>query len=298
MKIVINTPAGHIGRVVAEQLLGTTAEVVIISRHSEKVADLVKRGAHLVEGSIDDPTVLDRAFIGADTLFWLTPFAFDQPDYMAWARQIGQSAADAVKRHAVNRVVMISSLGAQHEAGVGPIACLGEIERSFKHAAPNVTSLRAGSFMENFFNSLGTIASSGTIFGPHLANKKIPYVATKDIADKAVEALRDTRWKGFRIIGVHGPADIDPSEAAEIIGKGIGRPVRYVEVTVSQAKEAMLQAGMPGFMVDLLGDMYTGYREGRVVSAEKRTPETTTKTSLLEFSRNVLGPTVAAASKP
>ena len=61
MKIVINTPAGNVGRVVTDQLLQAKEEVVIISRHPEKVADLVARGASLVEGSIDDPLVLDRA---------------------------------------------------------------------------------------------------------------------------------------------------------------------------------------------------------------------------------------------
>jgi uncharacterized protein YbjT (DUF2867 family) len=295
MKIVINTPAGNIGRVVVDQLLRAKENVVIISRHPKKVADLVKRGAHLEEGSIDDPRVLDHALKGADALFWLTPFAYDQPDYIKWARRTGQTAASAVKRHGVKRIVLISSVGAQHGSGVGPIACLPAIETSFKEAAPDVTSLRAGSFMENFLNNVGMIAGTGTIFGPHLAGQKLPMVATRDIGEKVVEVLRDARWKGFRIVGVHGPEDLDQSRAAQIISEGIGRPVKYVEVTVDQAKKGMLAAGLPGFMVELLGEMYTGFREGRMDRAEPRSSETTTKTSLLEFSRQVLKPAVDAA---
>jgi uncharacterized protein YbjT (DUF2867 family) len=296
MKIVINTPAGNIGHNVVNALLAANENVSIISRHPKKVADLTDRGATLTEGSIDDPRVLTRAMKNADALFWLTPFAPDQPDYVNWARRTGQLAADVVKEQGVNRVVVISSVGAQHDSGVGPIACLPTIETAFKSASPNVLSLRAGSFMENFLASVGTIATMGTIFGPHPAEKMMPRVATQDIATKAVEALRNCSLSGFRIAGVHGPEDLSPNQSARIIGEGIGRPVKYVEVTVDQTKQGMLRAGLPEFMVDLLGDMYTGFLAGRMDRAEPRSAETTTPTTLLEFSRQVLKPAVDAAS--
>lgn len=151
--------------------------------------------------------------------------------------------------------------------------------------------------MENFLSDVGSIASAGTIFAPHPAQKKMPRIATCDIGGKAVEALRDIRSSGYRIVGLHGPEDLSPARAAEIIGEGIGRPVKYVEVTVDQAKQGMLKAGLPNFMVELLGEMYTGFREGRMVPAEPRTAETTTPTSLLEFARRVLKPAVDAAAR-
>jgi uncharacterized protein YbjT (DUF2867 family) len=297
LKIVVNTPAGNIGRVVVDRLLGANEEVAIISRHPEKVADLVKRGARVTEGSIDDPSVLDRALEGAAALFWLTPIAFDQPDYLSWARRTGQLGADAAKRHGVGRVVLISSVGAQHASGIGPIGCLPAIEASFKEAASRVTSLRPGSFMENLLNNVGTIASAGTIFGRYPAAKKIPMVATRDIAEKAVDCLQDERWSGFRVIELHGPEDLDQTGAAQIISEGIGRPVKYVEVTSDQARQGMLAAGMPSFFVDLLDDMYTGLHEGRMDRTQPRSAETTTSTTLLEFSRQVLKPAVDAAMK-
>lgn len=84
MKVVINTPAGHVGRVVTDHLLRAKQEVVIISRHPEKVTDQVRRGARLVEGSIDDPGVLDRALHTADALYWANPGTL-RPDYDAWS---------------------------------------------------------------------------------------------------------------------------------------------------------------------------------------------------------------------
>src|SRR5260370_35979007 len=113
MKIVINTPAGNVGRVVTDQLLQAKEEVVIISRHPEKVAALVARGASLVEGSIDDPLELDRALNGADTLYWANPATL-RPDYDDWTAQTAQTAAEAVKLHWRKRVAGLSSGVPQH----------------------------------------------------------------------------------------------------------------------------------------------------------------------------------------
>jgi len=300
MKIVINTPAGNVGRVVTDQLLQAKEEVVIISRHPEKVADLVARGASLVEGSIDDPLVLDRALNGADTLYWANPATL-RPDYDDWSAQTAQTAAEAVKRHEVKRVVVLSSWGAQHGPGAGPVGVLLAVETAFKAAAPDVTILRPALFMEDFvsvpttWNQISTIVPTGMLFGPFHPAKKIPIVATRDIGAKAAEVLRDVHWTGFRIIGVHGPEDLEMSRIAHLIGEGIGRPVKYVQVPLDQVKQGMLDAGMPGSFVEYIMDMYTEQAAGRADPAEPRSAETTTRTSLLEFSREVIKPAVEAA---
>lgn len=298
MKIVINTPAGNIGRVVANQLLDAKHEVTVISRHPENCVQLVARGARLVEGSIDVPAVLDSAFAGARALFWVTPFAFDQPDYVNWARQLARTAADAARRHGLQKVVLISSVGAQHEHGVGPIVCCKPTESAFAEAVPNVCSLRAGSFMENFLAHVPTIAAQGAIYTPHPTDSPMPMVATLDIATKAVQVLLDMSWRGFQIKGVHGPEHISHATAARIIGEAIGRPVRHVEVSPEDARQAMIGHGMPPFVADLLADMYQGCREGRMVPAEPRSPETTTPTTLRQFAAEVLRPAVQAAVEP
>ncbi len=61
--------------------------------------------------------------------------------------------------------------------------------------------------------------------------------------------------------------------------------MKYVDVTVDHAKPGMVDAGMPGFLIDLLGEKYATIREGGADTAEPRSAETTTQTSLLEFSR-------------
>jgi uncharacterized protein YbjT (DUF2867 family) len=294
MSIVINTPNGTIGRRLAEKLLAAGKSLTLISRSPDKVAELVKRGARLVEGSIDDAAVLERALTGAEALFWLTPPA-GRPDYHTWAIGAARNAAEVVKARGVKRVVVLSSVGAQTGPGTGPVGALRDIEEAFKAASPNVTVLRPGFFMENLLRTTGTIVQAGALFMPIPGDKRVPMVATADIADKAAEVLLDPAWTGHRYLGIHGPADLSYNEAAEVLTRELGRPVRYVQVTLEQARKGMLDAGMPPFLVDIYAEMYAAIPEGRMDAAEPRSKETTTPTSLAQFAREVLKPAVAQA---
>ncbi len=50
--------------------------------------------------------------------------------------------------------------------------------------------------------------------------------------------------------------------------------------------------GMPDFVVEIILEQYGAFREGRLDPAEPRTPDTTTPTTLAEFSRDVLVPAI------
>ncbi|MCO6187932.1 NmrA family NAD(P)-binding protein [Rhizobium sp. L1K21] len=292
MRIIVNTPAGNIGHALVEHVLSNGDDVTMISRNPAKVTDFVARGARLVEGSIDDPDVLKKAVDGADLLFWLPPLVLDQPDFLKWARDCGQRIADIAGNAGVRRAILLSSVGAQHDSGVGPIACLPAIEKSFREAFPDMVSLRPGHFMENFFFSLPTIKAEGTIYSSHAADQPIPMIATRDIAEVSARVAMDTVWSGHHVIGLHGPADVSYNEAASIIGRVIGKPVRFVQVDDATMVGAMVATGMPEQMAKLVNGLYAGIRSGMVRRMEPRNP---TPTTLEEFVQLSILPKLAAA---
>ena len=293
MSIVINTPASNIGRALASRLLDAGESVTLLSREKKKVDELARRGARVVEGSFEDPALLAKALEGAEALFWLTPPPA-RPDYYAWATKCAKQAAAAAKKAGVRRAVVLSSAGAHTGPGTGPVGPGREMENDFEAALPAVVSLRPGIFMENFLRSAETIAKSGQIFLPIPPGKRWPLVATADIADKAACWLLDRSWSGHHRVGVHGPKDLSTDEAAAIISSELGMPVKCVELTPDQARGAMQSMGMPGFVVDIIIEMYVAYIEGRLDAAEPRTPNTTTPTSLAEFARTTLVPAIRA----
>jgi len=293
MSIVINTPTSNIGRALASRLLDAGESVTLLSREKKKVDELARLGARVVEGSFEDPALLAKALEGAEALFWLTPPPA-RPDYYAWATKCAKQAAAAAKKAGVRRAVVLSSAGAHTGPGTGPVGPGREIENDFEAALPAVVSLRPGIFMENFLRSAETIAKSGQIFLPIPPGKRWPVVATADIADKAACWLLDRSWSGHHRVGVHGPKDLSTDEAAAIISSEFGKPVKCVELTPDQARGAMQSMGMPGFVVDIIIEMYVAYIEGRLDAAEPRTPNTTTPTSLAEFARTTLVPAIRA----
>lgn len=295
MRIVINTPTGNIGRHLADKLLDAGETVTVISRSEGKVSELQARGAAVVVGSMDDPEVLQRAFAGAKAVFWVNPPP-SRPDYEDWSAHTAQAAAAAAAAAGVTHAVVLSSVGAQHGRGAGPVGTLLEVELAFQRKIANVAVIRAGFFMENFLRDVPAILG-GTVYSPVSGDRLFPMVATKDIADRAAAYLLARDWRGHIITGAHGPKSLTNFQAWEQISKLLGRQVAYVPVPIQAAQQAMLGFGMPEFLINAYSDMYIATTDGRMDGAEPRTPETTTPTTLKEFVLEVLLPAVEAASK-
>src|SRR5580658_8092752 len=109
--IVITTPAGNIGRQVLEDLLDTGEQLRLVARDPSGIPAGTRQQVEVIEGSHGDPAVVDKAFDGADAVFWLTP-----PDPRAEsveAAYLGftRPAAEAFEKHGVQRVVGVSALG-------------------------------------------------------------------------------------------------------------------------------------------------------------------------------------------
>src|SRR5712692_3670653 len=71
--IVITTPAGQIGRQVLGNLLDSGEQLRVIARDPSQLPGGVREDLDIVEGSHGDAAVADKAFGGADAVFWLTP---------------------------------------------------------------------------------------------------------------------------------------------------------------------------------------------------------------------------------
>lgn len=292
--IVINTPNGNIGRRTCELVLDAGASLTVISRSADKAAALAARGARVVEGSTDDAATLKAAFAGADALFWVTPPA-GRPDYEAWSVDAARTAAALASEAGIRHVVVLSSVGAHTGRGTGPVGILLEVEEAFAAVIPNVTVLRPGFFMENLFRDLPTIQAMGRFFSPVPGDKKVPIVATADIADVAARELLHPR-SGRHVLGIHGPEDLTYFEVAALIGEAWGRPVEFIQVGVEDARQGMLGAGLPAHAAAIFCEMYQAILDGRMDPAEPRTAATTTPTPLGAFLRQTFVPALGGAS--
>ena len=103
--IVITTPTGQIGRQVLASLLSSGEQLRVIARDPSQLPAEVREDLDIVEGSHGDAAVVDKAFAGADAVFWLTPPDPRAPSVDAAFAGFTRPAAEAFHRHRIGRVV-------------------------------------------------------------------------------------------------------------------------------------------------------------------------------------------------
>lgn len=290
MRIVVSTPTGNVGRAAVDRLLEADAEVVVIHREPEKLGHLEARGAYVRQGSLDNEEALTRATGGADALLWVTPSVHNAVNLRASQNRFGVVAAAAIRANAIPRVVNISSIGAQHDAGTGPIAGLHDVEEMLDATGAAVVHIRAGYFFENYLPQAQVIRAMGAIMLPIAGEYSIPMIATRDVGKVAAEKLLDDGWSGTELLGLHGPRDLTFDEAAEAISAAVGREIRHSEVDEMQARMGLSMLGLSGSVIDAMLEMYRAIETGHLAAAEPPAPESATPTTMEEWAVQVMAP--------
>jgi len=296
MRIAVNTPTGNIGRALTGHLLDAGAEVVLLVRNADKVKDFAERGAIVQVGNLEDADFVARATKGVDVLFWLTPANMGTDDFRGQQNQLGNVAIRAIRQNSIPRVVNLSSVGAQHENGTGPIAGLHDIEQKLDRSGAHVTHLRPTFFMENLFMLAETMAKEGAAYFPVRGSAKMEMIATRDIAKAAAERVLDASWTGRSVIELLGPAEQTFEGAAKMLGKALGKDIHYVTTTFEQTREALVGMGVRPKTADLFCEMYKAFDAGMVVP-EAPAKARRTATTLESFAAQVFRPGVEAMAK-
>jgi len=288
--IVITAPTSQIGSKVVNDLLGVGARLRLIVRHAAKLSDAVRDQTEVVEGSHGDAVVANRALEGADALFWLAPPDSTKTLDEAWL-DFTRPAVEAIRRHAVPRVVSITALGrgTPWQDRAGPVTASIRMDDMLMGSGAAFRGLAMPSFMENTVRQAGVIRAKGVFFGPIRPDRKLPFTATRDVAAVAARLLGDDAWSGQEELPILGPEDLSFDDQAAIIAGVIGREVRYEHISFGQFKQQFLDRGASESFAQGYVDMYRAKDEG-VDNAILRTPENTSPTHFRTFCEQSLNP--------
>lgn len=263
MKIIVSGSLGNIGKPLTVKLVNAGHEVIVISSNADRKNEIENLGAKAAIGSVSNSTFLAETLKGADALFAMTPPNLGSQNVIANTTEAGRAFAKAISETNINRVVMLSSIGADLPTGNGPIAGLYNIEKLYNALETSITFLRAGYFYTNFYNDVPMIQGAGIMGGNYPADTKIPLVHPEDIAQAAAEELVKTpSGKNIRYIisDVRTPQDI-----AKALGTAIEKAgLPWVEFTDEQSLQGMTQAGLPEEIAQLYTEMGTGLRSGKI----------------------------------
>lgn len=243
--IAVAGATGNVGSKLADALLSRGRRVRAIGRDRAKLKNLEQRGAETAVGDLADPSFTARAFAQAKAVFALIPPNFGAPDLRSYQDQVSEGLARGIRDAGVTHVVNLSSAGAQHPKGTGPIAGLHAAEQRLNRLADvNVVHLRAAFFMENHLMSLGMIKSTGVYVGALEPDLAVAMIAARDIAAVAAELLGDRSFTGTSVREVLGPRDYTMTEVTRILGDTIGRKdASYVRASYEDTEKALLGIG-------------------------------------------------------
>lgn len=261
MKYVVTGAAGNVSRPLAEKLLSSGHEVVVIGRSEERLRTLTSKGATARIGSVDDVPFLTQAFSGADAVYTMVPPQYSAGDLDSF-REVARNYAQAIRSANVKYVVNLSSVGAHLEKGGGPVSGLYRVEEELnKLTDTNVLHLRPGFFYVNFLANIGMIKHMN-ILGGNYGDSKMILAHPEDVAEAAADALLNLSFRGHSILYVVSD-ERTPEEIARELGKAIGKPdLPWVEFTDEQAYQGMKDAGLPEGMAAKYAEMGKAMRTG------------------------------------
>lgn len=270
MTFAIAGTSGKTGQVIADALLAGGKKVRVIVRDTAKGELWKKRGAEVAVADLTDAVALTQALKGVEGAYLLVPPGPSE-HYRADQDRISHALADALRATPVPHVVLLSSIGAQHAGGNGPIAGLHVAEDLFKKVpATNFTFLRAAYFLENLGASLGAVKDAGVLPSFFPADLRFPFTNTVDIGKLATRLLLEPEGKN-RIVELGTLRS--HTEIATALSGILGKQVKVQEGPATAVASTLVGFGVPNDLAKLYEEMTVGIIANHVVFEGHRRTE-------------------------
>lgn len=286
--------SGNTGGAAAAHLLKSGKKVRVVGRQREKLAALAKAGAESCVGDIESAGFVREALSGAEAAYVLIPPNMATDDFRAYQARVIDAVVAGIEATGVRHIALLSSLGAHHSVGTGPIVGLHQFEERLKKIPGlNAVFVRAGFFMENVFMGMGSIKAQGIYGGTMPAETAVPMIASADIGAYAGTRLERLDLSGTSVVHLIGPKAVTQTELVTTLGQAIGKPIRYVQVSLTVVEQGMKQSGLKPSLVSAFLEMYEGAGKG-LVAPEEGGLVVTTPTTFETFAKQVFAPAYRA----
>ena len=252
--IAVSGATGSIGSELVRLLAAEGRPFRALSRDPVRARDRFGPDVDIGECDLTRPETLPQALDGVDTLFVLTAVADDMS-------MLERNLVDAALGAGVERIVKLSAIGADQDSPLTLGREHGRSEALIRETGLPFTFLRPGSFMQNLFMHAGSIGQTGSFYAPY-GDGRVGLIDTRDVAAVAAAVVRHPDAHEGGTLLLTGPEAVSHHQVAAAIGDAVGRAVTYVPVPPAAARGAMLEAGLPGWLVEDLLLLAEGVARG------------------------------------
>ena len=260
--IAVTGATGQLGRLVIQRLLAKLppADIVALARNPQKAADLSARGVHVREADYDRPETLARALAGVKRLLLVSSSEIGK------RVQQHRAVIDAAKQAGVELIAYTSLL----HADVSPLGLAEEhrqTEAALKASGIPHVLLRNGWYAENYMQGIPAALQYKVVLGA-AGDGRISSAGRADYADAAVAVLTSREPQAGRTYELAGGSTFTLAQFAAEISRQAGQQVAYRNLPEAEYKAALLGAGLPEPVAQLLADSDAGAAKGALYGNE------------------------------
>ncbi|MBL1116502.1 SDR family oxidoreductase [Streptomyces sp. 110] len=258
MSIAVTGATGQLGRLVVEDLLrrGVAAhDIIATGRSTDRLADLAERGVQVRQADFTDPTGLTEAFKGArKVLLVSTTTVSERFDNHT-------RAIDAAARAGAELIAYTSTLNA-HTASMILAGAHARTERYLRDSGVPGVVLRNGWYLENYTSQIPLYLRSGVVPGSAGAGR-VSAASRRDYAAAAATVLTAGGHAGS-VYELGGDTAFSLAELATALSAATGREVVYGDLPAERFRGALLDAGLPAELAEVLADSDLGLKRGEL----------------------------------
>ena len=261
--IVITGATGQLGRLVIAALLKKVpaASLVAAVRNVEKAKDIAALGVQVRQADYDQPASWDAALQGADKVLLISSSEIGQ------RAQQHRAVIDAAKRAGVKLLAYTSVLHADTSV-LGLAGEHRETEAAIRASGLPFVFLRNGWYTENYAMGVPGALSLGAVYGC-AGDGRIASAARADYAEAAAVVLSSDHPAG-KVYELAGDSSYTLGEFAAEISRQSGKAIDYVNLPEAEYKKALLGAGLPEFLAELLANSDSGVSRGALFDESKQ----------------------------
>lgn len=236
-RYAVTGAAGGVGGRVARRLEALGLPQRLVVRDPAKAPEVA--GAQVVPGTYADGESMRRALDGIDTLFLVS--GRESPTRLAEH----YSVVDAAEAAGVRRVVYTSYLAAAPDATFILARDHFATEVRIRSTPMAYTFLRDSMYLDSVPMM---VWADGVIRGP-AGDGRVACVARDDVADVAVLALTQAGHEGATY-DLTGPEARTFAEMAAVLGRHLGRTIRYENESLDEARASRAGFGAEAWEVE------------------------------------------------
>jgi NAD(P)H dehydrogenase (quinone) len=240
MSVIVTGAAGHLGRLVAAELLERLPpeELIFVTRRPDALRELRERGADIRYGDFDEPRSLPAAFAGGRRMLLIPA------DVSGRRVRQHRGALDAAAAAGVRQVVFTSIVNPVMSHPIGALAWeLGRTERLLERSGFEWTVLRFTTFAELVIPNAATSIQNKQLVTNNGEGRVVP-VSRRDCAAAAAVTLT-TDGHAYKTYDITGPEALSARDLAALYEELSGRPVKLVQMGDAMLTSVLLGVGTP-----------------------------------------------------